>query len=938
MGLVMRLCTIMHKVLFVAVMVSSNGYSSNGIGLNDTARPEVVKIGALLNFNTTVGKVAKVAIEAAVEDVNRNKAILSETTLNLTLQDTKNSGFLGMIDALSLMDGETVAIIGPQTSSTAHVVSQIADEIQIPMLSFGATDPTLSSLQYPFFVRTTQNDLFQMEAIAEIIDYYGWRDVTAIYVDDDHGRNGIAALGDKLAERRCRISYKAPISPSPSHKELSSQLVNVNSVESRILVLLAYADWGLEVFNVAQELGMTEIGYVWLVTDWLASTFDTESPLSSETIDRLQGVITLRMHTPDSQQKTKFVSGWSKLTRDKMVNGSFGLNTYGLYAYDTVWLLAYGIDAFLKQGGTISFSKDPKVTEQHRGTMKVDEVSIFDGGEGLLKTILQVNTTGVTGPFKFTSDRNLIHPAYEVMNVNGTGFRRIGYWSNYSGLSVDPPETLYTKPPNRSSSSQKLRKVIWPGKTPQKPRGWVFPSNPRQLRIAVPKHVIYHELVSLKGADSFSGYCIDVFTAALGALPYDVPYKLHAFGDGHNKPKISELLQLIEAGIYDAAVGDLAITNNRTRIVDFTQPYVESGLVVVAPVQKLNSNSLAFLRPFTPMMWLVTGLFFLIVGVVVWILEHRVNDDFRGPPKRQIATIIWFSFSTLFFAHKQNTVSTLGRFVLIIWLFVVLILNSSYTASLTSILTVEQLSSTIKGIESLVTSNDRIGYQRGSFAENYLAEEYSIARSRLVPLNSDEEYARALKDGPRKGGVAAVVDERAYIELFLSTRCEFSIVGQEFSKSGWGFAFPRDSPLAVDMSAAILKLSEGGELQRIHDKWLQRNACSSEGAKEDVSRLHLKSFWGLFLMCGVACLLSLLLYLITILRKFSVYSEDTEPSSRLTSSPGLRTFFSFVSEKEEDIIRRSKKRRMESASNRVRGGDESTNSSFGNCNSSNENQ
>jgi ionotropic glutamate receptor len=112
-----------------------------------------------------------------------------------------------------------------------------------------------------------------------------------------------------------------------------------------------------------------------------------------------------------------------------------------------------------------------------------------------------------------------------------------------------PPETLYTKPPNRSSLSQELESVIWPGQTKQKPRGWVFPENGRQLRIAVPNHVIYHELVSVKGADSFSGYCIDVFTAALSSLPYAVPYKLHAFGNGINKPKISELLQLIEAGV-----------------------------------------------------------------------------------------------------------------------------------------------------------------------------------------------------------------------------------------------------------------------------------------------------------------------------------------------------------------------------------------------------
>jgi len=450
--------------------------------------------------------------------------------------------------ALGLMDGETVAIIGPHTSATAHVVSQIADEIHIPMLSFGATDPTLSSLQYPFFVRTTQNDLFQMAAIAEIIDYYGWRDVTAIYVDDDHGRNGIAALGDKLAERRCRISYKAPISTSLSSENIHNELKTANSEESRIFVLLAHADWGLEVFRVAQDIGMTGSGYVWLVTDWLASTIDTNSSISPEAIGRVQGAITLRMYTPDSQQKTKFFSGWSKLTRDKMVNGT-GLNTYGLYAYDTVWLLAYGIDAFFRQGGNISFSQDPKVTEQHRGKLKVDEVRIFNGGDLLLQSILQVNTTGVAGPIKFDSDRNLIHPAYEVLNVNGKGFKRIGYWSNYSGLSVVPPETLYTKPPNRSSLSQELESVIWPGQTKQKPRGWVFPENGRQLRIAVPNHVIYHELVSVKGADSFSGYCIDVFITALSFLPYAVPYKLHAFGDGINKPKISELLQLIEAGV-----------------------------------------------------------------------------------------------------------------------------------------------------------------------------------------------------------------------------------------------------------------------------------------------------------------------------------------------------------------------------------------------------
>uniref|UniRef100_A0A6N2L647 Ionotropic glutamate receptor C-terminal domain-containing protein n=1 Tax=Salix viminalis TaxID=40686 RepID=A0A6N2L647_SALVM len=184
-------------------------------------------------------------------------------------------------------------------------------------------------------------------------------------------------------------------------------------------------------------------------------------------------------------------------------------------------------------------------------------------------------------------------------------------------------------------------------------------------------------------------------------------------------------------------------------------------------------------------MWAVTAIFFLVVGAVVWILEHRINDEFRGPPRKQLVTILWFSFSTLFFSHRENTVSTLGRLVLIIWLFVVLIINSSYTASLTSILTVQQLSSTIKGIDSLITSNVQIGFQVGSFAENYLNEELGIAKTRLVALGKPEEYADALKNGT----VAAVVDERPYVDLFLSEHCEFSIIGQEFTRSGWGFRF-----------------------------------------------------------------------------------------------------------------------------------------------------
>ena len=53
-----------------------------------------------------------------------------------------------------------MAVIGSQQLVMAHVISHIANELHVPLLSFAATDPTLNSLQFPYFVRTTQSDLF----------------------------------------------------------------------------------------------------------------------------------------------------------------------------------------------------------------------------------------------------------------------------------------------------------------------------------------------------------------------------------------------------------------------------------------------------------------------------------------------------------------------------------------------------------------------------------------------------------------------------------------------------------------------------------------------------------------------------------------------------------------------------------------------------------
>lgn len=75
--------------------------SSSNTNVNVSTKTRVVKVGAIFSFNSSVGKVAHVAIKAAIEDVNDDPTILNGTTLKLAEQDSKlDNEFLGIVEGI----------------------------------------------------------------------------------------------------------------------------------------------------------------------------------------------------------------------------------------------------------------------------------------------------------------------------------------------------------------------------------------------------------------------------------------------------------------------------------------------------------------------------------------------------------------------------------------------------------------------------------------------------------------------------------------------------------------------------------------------------------------------------------------------------------------------------------------------------------------------
>ncbi|KAL0319846.1 UNVERIFIED_CONTAM: Glutamate receptor 3.7 [Sesamum radiatum] len=834
-------------------------------------------------------------MEMAVEDINSDPRILNGTQLRMVMEDPKCSAFMGSVKALQMIEKEVVAIVGPQSSAIACIISHIANGLHIPVISYAATNPTLSSLQFPYFLRTTATDSNQMAAVADIIDFYDWKEIIAVFVDNDYGRNGVTALGHELARKRATISYKLPLCPEYNISEISDVLSKSKALGPRVYVVHIDPDPSLKFFRIVKELNMITSNYIWLTTDWLSSTLDS-LPGDRDSLEILQGVVTLRPYIPNNPKKKAFTARW----RNMQLKAKF--TTYGLYAYDTMWLVAHSIDRFLKENGGLTFSLNNK--------LQLGNLKVFDGGELLLKFITSLNFTGLTGKVEFDADRNRRGIDYEIINVVKGTTHKVGYWSNETGLSIQSPKSLKGNKGSYPREAQKLSNITWSDGKVEKPRGWVIATTEKPLIIGFPKRVGFSDFVTdLNYNHSAQGYCIDLFVEVQKLVPYEVPFRFEPFGDGLKNPNYDELVRLVADGVFDAAIGDIAITTNRIKLVDFTQPFWATGLVVVAPIVNSTSSGWVFVKPFTLEMWCSIAASFVIIAVVIWMLEHRVNDDFRGPPRRQLKTMFLFSFSTLFKANYENPISTLGRIVMVVWLFLLLVITSSYTASLSSILTVQQLSTSITGIDSLISSGLPVGYQEGSFAYSYMKNNLNIHASRLISLGSREEYESALRRGPTNGGVAAIVDEKPYVELFLSTQTDFGILGLPFTRSAWGFAFRKDSPLAVDMSTAILKLTESGQLQKIKEKWFCKSGCSDERRrKPEPNQLNLSSFWALYSLCGTFALMAFFLFLIRAIRQYIRYKRrqmDPSPTPSISSSifysQAVHNFLKFIDEKEEAI-------------------------------------
>uniref|UniRef100_A0A671TUW8 Glutamate receptor n=1 Tax=Sparus aurata TaxID=8175 RepID=A0A671TUW8_SPAAU len=377
------------------------------------------------------------------------------------------------------------------------------------------------------------------------------------------------------------------------------------------------------------------------------------------------------------------------------------------------------------------------------------------------------------------------------------------------------------------------------------------------------------------------GFCIDILKKIARNVKFT--YDLYLVTNGKHGKKINNVWNgMVGEVVYKKAVmavGSLTINEERSEAIDFSVPFVETGISVMVSRSNGTVSPSAFLEPFSASVWVMMFVMLLIVtAIAVFLFEfvsplgfnRNLAQDPHGP-SFTIGKAIWLLWGLVFnnSVPVQNPKGTTSKFIVSVWAFFAVIFLASYTANLAAFMIQEEFVDQVTGLSDKKFQSPysysppfRFGTVPNGSTERNIRKNYPDMHQYMTKYHQTGVVDALVS--LKTGKLDAFIYDAAVLNYMAGRDdgCKLVTIGSGyiFATTGYGIALQKGSYWKRLVDLAILGIIGDGEMEELEAQWLT-GICHNEKNEVMSSQLDVDNMAGVFYMLATAMGLSILTFI-----------------------------------------------------------------------------
>ncbi|XP_078108556.1 glutamate receptor ionotropic, kainate 3 [Sander vitreus] len=802
--------------------------------------PHVIRIGGI--FEQTDGPVSLVSAEElafkfAVNNINRNRTLLPNTTLTYDIQRINiYDSFEASRKACDQLSLGVVAIFGPSHSSSSNAVQSICNALEVPHIQVRWKHHPMDNRD-SFYANLYPDYSSLSYAILDLVQFLKWKTATVVY-DDSTGLIRLQEL--IMAPSRYNIRLKIRQLPLDTQDTRPLLKEMKRSREFRIIFDCSH-HMAAQILKQAQTMGMMTEYYHYIFTTLDLMAIDLEPY-------RFCGVnmTGFRILNVDNPQVASIVEKWS-MERQMPPKPDSGLlegimTTDAALTYDAVHIVS------------VSYQHAPQMTVN---SLQCHRHKPWRFGGRFMSFIKESHWDGLTGRLSFNKTSGLRTDFdLDIVSLKEDGLEKVGKWSVSGGLNIT--EVPKRKGMNITDSLANRSLVI-------------------TTILDEPYVMLKKSDKALDGNDRFEGFCIDLLKELANVLGFTYEIRLvpdGRYGSQDDKGQWNGMIRELIEHRADLAVAPLTITYMREKVIDFSKPFMSMGIsIVYRKPNATNNGFFSFLNPMTPDIWVYILLAYLGVSCVLfvtarfspyeWYDAHPCNPGSDVVENNfTLLNSFWFGVGSLMQQGSELMPKALStRIIGGIWWFFTLIIISSYTANLAAFLTVERMDSPVDSADD-IAKQTKIEYgvvKDGATMSFFKKSKVSTFEKMWAFMSSkpSTSLVKSIEDGIQRvlKSDYALIMESTTIDYITRRNCNLTQVGGIIDSKGYGIGTPLGSPYRDKITIAILSILEDGRLHMLKEKWWSGSSCLDE-ERHETGPMGIQNLGGIFIVLASGLVLS----------------------------------------------------------------------------------